>query len=204
VSESAQHALEHVQPDQPESPTTAEVDLVKRARQGDREAFGRLTADRIEPAFRTAMAILGHEADARDATQEVFVKAWRELGALRDLHRFDAWLGSIVVNTCRSALRRRHQSRAREISVEAMAEGLGLPQDRSGPDFADQSAELDLLERAFDRLVPDDRVLLVMHHMDHRPVALIASSLGIPEGTAKSRLHTARRRLGAAIEVERQ
>jgi RNA polymerase sigma-70 factor (ECF subfamily) len=63
---------------------------------------------------------------------------------------------------------------------------------------------MDLLERAFERLGPDDRVLLVLHHLEHRPVALIASCLGIPEGTAKSRLHTARRRLGAAIEVERQ
>ena len=61
---------------------------------------------------------------------------------------------------------------------------------------------LDQIERAFERLSVDDRALLVGHHLNHQSVATIAGSLGIPEGTAKSRLHTARRALERALEVE--
>ena len=66
----------------------SEAELVRGARAGDREAFDLLMTMRLDPAFRMAMAILGHEADARDATQESFVKAWRELRTLRDASRF--------------------------------------------------------------------------------------------------------------------
>jgi len=180
-----------------------DADLVVGARSGDREAFDRLLAGRLEPTFRTAMAILGHEADARDATQEVFVKAWREMRSLRDADRFDAWLGRIVVNTCRSALRRRYRAQGREIPVEALIGARDRFAFRNADGFEDRAADIDVLERAFERLTADDRALVVLHHLDHRPVSEIAVTLGIPEGTAKSRLFSARRALQRALEVER-
>jgi RNA polymerase sigma-70 factor (ECF subfamily) len=179
----------------------SEAELIRDARAGDREAFDLLMTIRLDRAFRTAMAILGHEADARDATQEVFVKTWRELRTLRDPARFDAWFGRIVVNTCRSSLRRRYRSQNREIPVTEMIDGWDVT---SGPaeGFEDRTALLDQIERAFEQLSVDDRALLVVHHLDHQSVASIAGSLGIPEGTAKSRLHTARRALERALEVQ--
>ncbi|HSE94607.1 MAG TPA: sigma-70 family RNA polymerase sigma factor, partial [Methylomirabilota bacterium] len=74
------------------------------------------------------------------------------------------------------------------------------PQTPGG--FEDRTAFLDQLERAFERLTGEDRALLVLHHFDHQSVSTIAGSLGIPEGTAKSRLHSARRALERALEVE--
>jgi RNA polymerase sigma-70 factor (ECF subfamily) len=180
-----------------------DVDLVIGARSGDREAFDRLMVGRLEPTFRTAMAILGHEADARDATQLAFVKAWRDLPALRDVERFDAWFGRILVNTCRSALRRRRRAHVREIPVTSV-EATDRPASRAPDRFEDRAAELDLLERAFERLAGDQRVLLVLHHLDQRPLVAIAAMLGIPEGTAKSRLYHARRALERALEDERR
>jgi RNA polymerase sigma-70 factor (ECF subfamily) len=196
--------MEQVQRERMGTRHSVEVDLIVGARSGDQEAFGRLMAGRMEPSFRTAMAILGHEADARDATQEAFVKAWRELRTLRDAERFDAWFGRILVNTCRTALRRRSRSQAREIRMAASNEDLDPPMTRSTDRVEDHIADIDLLERAFERLAAEERALLVLHHLDRRPISVIAATFGIPEGTAKSRLHAARRTLERAIEVERR
>ena len=90
-------------------------ELLLRARAGDREAFELIVLAKGEPLFRTALAILGNEADARDATQETFIRAWRGFAGLRDLERFDAWLGRILINSCRMALR--HRGRVHEVAV---------------------------------------------------------------------------------------
>lgn len=194
--------MERVLFEPPPDADAPEIDLVAAAREGDREAFERLAAARLEPALRTATAILGREADAQDATQEVLVRAWRDLRSLRDVHRFDAWFGRILVNTCRTALRRRYRSGVREIPVEAIVDPESHPALRGEGRVEDQTAEIDLIERAFERLSADERVLLVLHHLDRQSVTTIAASLGIPEGTAKSRLYSARRALERAIEVE--
>lgn len=163
---------------------------VERAGAGDRTAFDRLIDARLEPTFRTALAILGDEADARDACQEAFLAAWRELPRLREPERFDAWFGRIVVNACRDALRSRRRRRVREIDVdEAMS--ATLP-SRARP-FDERIVGLDALERAFERLSIPERTILALHHLEHRPLSEIAGILGVPEGTVKSRLHAARR-----------
>jgi RNA polymerase sigma-70 factor (ECF subfamily) len=178
------------------------VDLAKRARDGDRIAFERLVDRWIEPAFRPALAILGREADARDSTQDALLDAWRNIRQLRDPERFDAWLGRIHLNACRTAGRRRGRARVHEISVSY----LPGPDEPVGhrPGVADESAGLDELERAFERLALPQRTVLVLHHWQRRPVDEIAAVLGIPEGTVKWRLHEARATLARALEEERR
>jgi RNA polymerase sigma-70 factor (ECF subfamily) len=66
----------------------------------------------------------------------------------------------------------------------------------------DEMVDDDAIGRAFDRLRPQDRIILALHHVEERPVAEIARSLGIPIGTAKWRLHAARRALAKAMEAE--
>lgn len=175
--------------------------LVARARVGDRDAFEALVDTRLEPTFRTALAILGNEADARDATQDIFVRAWRSLPELRDVDRFPAWFGRIVVNTCRSAVRGRGRRRIREIQVASLPDGgENLTMPGAGHDA--QTADLDLLERALDRISSADRTLLALHHHEHLPLEEIAALLGVPAKTIKSRLFSARRSLERALEVE--
>jgi RNA polymerase sigma-70 factor (ECF subfamily) len=180
----------------------ARVDLVRRAREGDRIAFERLVDRWIEPAFRTALAILGSEADARDATQDALLDAWRNMRQLRDPERFDAWLGRIHHNACRTAGRRRGRATVHEISVSFIPEP-GEPAGRR-PGVADESAGLDELERAFERLALPLRTVLVLHHWQRRSVDEIAAVLGIPAGTVKWRLHEARAALARALEEERR
>jgi RNA polymerase sigma-70 factor (ECF subfamily) len=180
---------------------TSRGTLVERAQAGDRAAFEALLERWLEPAFRTALAILGSEADARDATQEAFLQAWRELRRLRDPERFDAWLGRILVNSCRGLRRGLRRRTVREISLDVVP-GRDEPASGFDADWDEQPASLDALEHAFDRLKIRERTILVLHHLEHRPIAEIATVLGIPTGTAKSRLSTARHALERALEAE--
>ena len=86
-------------------------ELVERAQAGDPDAFTLLIEARLDRMYRLALAILGHEADARDAMQETMTAMWRDLPTLRDPTRFDVWSDRILVNACRLALRRRARSR---------------------------------------------------------------------------------------------
>jgi RNA polymerase sigma-70 factor (ECF subfamily) len=176
---------------------STEMDLVELARRGDTGAFETLLRGRLDGLFRRAWAILGNEADARDATQEACLSAWRQLPRLRDAAAFDAWLARVLLNACRMQLRRR--SRVREVEI---APGLdpAMP-DGTGPSAVD---EADAISRAFERLDADARALLVLHHLQHAPLVDIAAAFGIPVGTAKSRLHRARAALEAALAGERR
>jgi RNA polymerase sigma factor (sigma-70 family) len=150
--------------------------------------------------YRTSLAILGNTADAADAVQETFVSAWRHRAELREPDKFDAWLGRINLNACRGQLRRRGRSAVREIRLLDSDDGHKLP--ATGRAFDDRAAEADAFDRAFARLSVDDRAVLVMHHLQERPVAEIAATLGAPAGTIKSRLHRARAALESALAKE--
>ena len=132
--------------------------------------------------------------------------AWRQLPRLRDPAAFDGWLNRIVANAALMA--RRHRVRLREVSVRPAYPGDETPTARTaagprGPEpQMDEFVDNDAIGRAFDRLRPQDRMILVLHHVEERPVAEIARSLGIPVGTAKWRLHAARRALEKAMEAE--
>ena len=164
--------------------------LLDRARRRDGDAFAQLVDPRLAGLLRTATAILGHEDDASDALQDALTRAWRGLSGLRDEDRFEAWLTRIVVNECRTALKRRTRTRIREIPVDD-GSGTGDPASpRAG--VAESVVGRLALEAAFERLSADERTILVLHHLDGRPLDEVAAILGIPVGTAKSRLHAAR------------
>ena len=105
--------------------------LIRRAQTGDVDAFTALVAGRVEAMQRTAMAILGHEGDARDAVADSLVAIWRELPRLRDPLAFDAWSMRILVHACRRRLRSRVRTRVRELTIAADA-GRSLPSS-AGP-----------------------------------------------------------------------
>jgi RNA polymerase sigma-70 factor (ECF subfamily) len=176
-------------------PTPTRIDLIHLASGGDRDAFERVIATSVDRSFRTARAILGSDADARDATQDAYISAWRDLPNLRNPERFDAWFRQILVNACRALLRRR--MRVREISLDGTF-------DRPLPEAAisDQVGDADALARAFDRLDADKRAVLVLHYLEHEPLAAIAAALGVPIGTLKWRMSEARAALSRALAAE--
>ena len=183
--------------------SAGEALLVARARRGDRQAFESIVDARLGSTFRTAMAILGNEADARDATQETFLKVWRDFGGLRDAGHFDQWFGRILVNTCRSAVRGRGRRWVREVSVTALPDGgAGFDPPAVVRDL--RSRDDDMVSRALDHLSVGERTVLVLHYYEELSLVDMALRLGIPAKTVKSRLFTARRALERAVEGERR
>ena len=170
--------------------------LVERARSGDVRAFEDLLDRSLDRAYRTALAILRTDWDARDACQEALVDAWRELPTLRDAERFDAWLDRIVVNRCRTLLRRR-RSRVREVVIDDASPAHQVASAERP--LGEATAEQEAVRQAFARLSADQASILALHHGEGRPVKEIAALLGIPAGTVMWRLHAARRALEKAL-----
>lgn len=166
--------------------------LVERARNGDRDAFAVLAADVIDRLFATARAILRDADRAQDATQEALVRCWRDLPSLKDPDRFDAWLRRLLMHAVSDEIRR---SRRFDAKVRLIRE------DRfTAPDTALE--ERDQLDRAFRRLSVDHRAILVLHHLQGLSLPEVAETLGIPLGTAKSRLHYAIDAVRAALDAD--
>jgi len=164
----------------------AEVQLAMR---GDHDAFAALVSRASNRLYALACLMLRDSDRAQDATQDAFVRAWRDLPNLRDADRFDAWLRRLVVNACYDEARRVH--RRAEVSLVLMPE-------RSIVDSASATAETDRVERAFRRLPLDQRTVLVLQHYLDLSHVEIAETLGIPLGTVKSRLRYG----GAALRAE--
>lgn len=168
--------------------------LVQRARDGDEDAFTELVDLHGDRCYAIAYRILRDVDRAKDAVQQAFLLAWRELPRLRDPERFDVWLYRLLVNASFEEARR-HKRWTTRVRV--------LPMDGpSAPDQMTSVAERDALERAFRRLSPEHRAVFVMHHHVGLPLAAIAEVVGVPLGTVKSRLHNSIRHLRAALESE--
>lgn len=177
--------------------------LIERAAAGDRDAFDRLIRSRLDRLYRMAFAITRSEPDARDATQDACVLAWRELPRLRDQAKFDAWLSQILVNAARGVVRRTGRIRVRELSAQPTQPDVPARPEPAVPAETDTLADSDAIQRAFARLDGATRSLLVLHYVEGTPLADIARATGSPVGTVKWRLSNARKALERALEAER-
>ena len=169
-------------------------ELGERAQHGARAAFADLARDQADRLYGLAQRILRDADRAEDATQQTLEIAWRDLPRLRDPDRFGPWLNRILVNACYSeaARARRWSANVRVLIVEPAAPN----DDELTVDDRDQ------LERGFRRLSPEHRALLALHHYLGLSLEEIAETLGIPSGTARSRLHYAHRAMRAALEAD--
>ena len=171
----------------------AKSDLVRQARDGDRDAYDVLITELVDHLYRIARLILRDYDSAEDAVQEALVRCWRDLPRLRNPDRFDAWLNRILLNaiTDEARHRRRFGASLTVLRTEpAQPDGLGALADR------------DELDRVFGRLSIDHRTVVVLHFYLGLTVDEAATTIGIPVGTAKSRLHYATEALRAALEAD--
>ena len=169
-------------------------ELIGRAKRGDKEAFEAIVLLLGDRLYAVAYRILRDAGRAEDAVQQTLFTAWRELPTLRDDGRLEAWLYRLLVNACYAEIRqvRRWGSGLRVVTVE-----VGTEDDAQlGVDRRDE------LERAFQRLSGEQRVVLVLHHYLGLSGAEIATALGLSPGTVRSRLHYARQLMRAAIEAD--
>lgn len=169
-------------------------DVVERAMRGDHDAFGMLVSLTSDRMYAIATRILRDTHLAEDALQSSLITAWRELPRLRDPDRFEAWVRRLLVHACYAEARRR-RAWAGNVRV--------LPVD--GPADRDDTVSVndrDALDRAFRRLTVEQRAVVVLHHHVGLPLVEIAETLGIPPGTARSRLHYATRLLRSSLESD--
>ncbi len=169
-------------------------ELVERAQRGDHDAFATLATTTINRLDAIARLILRDPELARDAVQDALVRAWRDLRGLRDPDRFEAWLHRLLVHACLDHARTRQRHR---FEVELRPIDDRLTQD----DEADLAMR-DELERGFRRLEPEQRAVIVLHYYVGLPLPEAAAALGMPVGTAKSRLSRALQALRAALDAE--
>ena len=168
-------------------------DLVEAAARGDHEAFEVLATSAGDRLYAVARLILRSTDLAEDAVQEALVRAWQQLPSLRDPDKFDAWLYRLVVNACADQGRQ----------LKRWSQQLRpLPLAASTNDETGSVADREQLERGFGRLKPEQRAVVVLHYYSGFSTAEIARMLGIPEGTARSRLHYATEAMRAALQAD--
>jgi RNA polymerase sigma-70 factor, ECF subfamily len=168
---------------------------VRRAQEGDHEAFAAIVRDALPRLYGTARLIVRDPSLAEESVQEALLEAWRDLRGLRDVDRLDAWLHRILVRTCFRSARRYRQRAVREIPLDP---GFDAVSTDAAPPVADR----DSLERAFHRLTRDERTVLALVYFADMTLADASVSMGIPLGTTKSRLHHALKALRAALAAD--
>jgi len=171
--------------------------LFERASQGDHDAFGMLVGEHLARLDTAARLILRDPELARDAVQEASLRAWRNLRGLRDPDRLGAWLYRLTVNACLDIARKR---RGRLFEVE-----LTPLHDAPVPDPTSRVADTLYVERMLAAVEPAQRAVVVLHYYLDLTLPETAAALGIPVGTAKSRLNRAldAMRVRVASENER-
>jgi RNA polymerase sigma-70 factor (ECF subfamily) len=170
-------------------------EFVVRAQGGDRDAFSELVAVTVGRLTAVARMILRDEYAAQDAVQEAYVRAWRSLPGLRDPDAFDGWIRQVLVRQCYEAGRRRKRAGTSEIRLTPDAEPV-----IHGAEWA--VGVHDQLERGLARIPTEQRVAIVLVYYLDLPLADAAQAMGVPVGTAKSRVSRAIQALRAAIDAD--
>ncbi len=176
--------------------------LVARASRGDVEAFRQLVLEHSGLVYRVAHRMLGRE-DAQDASQEVWIRVWRNIKSFRGECAFSTWLHRITMNTCLSVRQREARREEREYSGDEMPY---LPEP-SGGDADPEAASLGLerreeLKMALRKVREEHRAALVLRHMEGLSYAEIAEVLEVPDGTAKGWVSRGRAAMLIALTQE--
>jgi RNA polymerase sigma-70 factor (ECF subfamily) len=160
-------------------------ELVRRAIEGDHEAFNQLVDASVDRQYAVANLILRDPDRAQDAVQEALLSAWKDIRALRDPDAWDAWLHRITVWACYRVARKDRRRNQIELRVVPDSEPA------ASFDSAAALADRDLVERVLHDLPVDHRSVVVLRFYLDLPLDEVADILDIPVGTVKSRLHRA-------------
>ena len=186
-----------------------EKELVRLAKQGDKEAFVSLIQPYHERVYATAIRLLGNSSDAADITQEAILRTFWKIQTFHGRAHFATWLYRTALNLC---YRRLSDTQAkiqrRAVSLDQSLEGTdGEPRDvllsdaKLLPrDEASREEEIGLVRQALSSLDPSDFQILILREFEELSYDLIARRLNIPEGTVMSRLHRARAALGQRLK----
>ncbi len=166
---------------------------------GDSDRFGELVRAYEKGIYNLCLRMLRNEQDAMDASQEAFFKAYRALSSFRGDSKFSVWLYRLTTNVCRDMLRRRPAAASVPLEDEDGTE-LPLPDDRFDPERTLERKELRLaVRRALDALPEEFRTVLLLREISGLSYEEISGVTGLEDGTVKSRIFRARKRLAAIL-----
>jgi RNA polymerase sigma-70 factor (ECF subfamily) len=181
--------------------TFTDHNLAQRAATGDVEAFAQLVREHSELVYRVAMRILGYN-DAQDASQEVWIRVWRNIKQFRGDSAFSTWLYKITVNTCLSTRRKEQAREAWELNSELTYLLVPLSYEDDPEDAAVAGERREELLRALERVRAEHRAALILRHMEGLSYAEVAQILDVPNGTAKGWVSRGRAALLVALSEE--
>lgn len=168
-----------------------DIELVRRARHGDLEAFHGLVDRYASYLYGLAVSLCGHQADAEDVVQETLAGAYRGLGGFAERSSVKTWLTRILVRQAAGHFRRRAWR-----STVIRLDSAPAPQVAGASEAADVRMDV---QRAILDLSPEHREVIVLREMQGLTYDEIARELGVPRGTVESRLHRARRELARML-----
>ncbi len=175
-----------------------EVEWIKGAQGGDREAFGLLVQQHQRRVFSLVFNLVRRPNEVEDLAQEVFIKAYRAIRSYNFKASFAAWISRIAVNHCYDFLRRERSSKVSyywqisEDAQRAIEAHAGIKEQES---LEEQTAARELAGRLLERAPAEDRVILTLREIEGRPIEEIAGILNLNPSTVKVRLHRARKRM---------
>jgi RNA polymerase sigma-70 factor (ECF subfamily) len=181
---------------------TSDEQIVERALTGDAEAFGEIVRRWERRIFALAYGMLGREQDARDATQETFLAAFRNLRGFRGEAKVSSWLHRIAVNQCITRQRRAkvRNEAALDEEEEKHALRFAAPREISPAGLVEERERTAAVRRAINGLPVELRQVIVMKEFEELTFREIADALNLPLSTVKSRLYTALKQLHMRLE----
>jgi RNA polymerase sigma-70 factor (ECF subfamily) len=180
-----------------------DIELVRLAKQGSKADFGKLVNQYYEMVYAVVFGVVHNREAARDVAQEVFMKAWRDIGKFAEQSKFKTWLYRVAVNAGIDHIRQRRPADSldsTDTSGEEDRPALVIPDKKPGPRELGTQAELrQLLDRAIEQLSPEHRAVIVMREWQELSYEEIADILGVQIGTVMSRLFYARKKLAEIL-----
>ena len=175
-----------------------EEKILERARKGNKDAFSALVERKERTVFWIAHGILGNREDARDATQKVFIKVWKNIGKYDPRYPFNTWLKRITVNQCIDSLR---QMKGREgISIHELSslekKSMGIPSLSTAQERELLREEVEMIFKDLSaRLSPKQRIAFVLKELEEHSISEIAEIMKTSESTVRNHLFQARKSL---------
>jgi RNA polymerase sigma-70 factor (ECF subfamily) len=174
--------------------------IVERALTGDAEAFGEIVRRWERRIFALAYGMLGREEDARDATQETFLAAFRNLRGFRGEAKVSSWLHRIAVNQCITRQRRAKVRSESALDDEQTETRFAAPVSYSPARVVEGRQETLAVRRAINSLPVELRQVVIMKEFEELTFREIADALDLPLSTVKSRLYTALKQLEMRLQ----
>ena len=179
-----------------------DFELVRQAKAGDKSAFGKLVTCYYEMVYVVVFGVVSNAEVARDLTQDVFLKIYRDLARFEGKSKFKTWLYRIAVNAAIDQIRRKRPSVSLEgYEKDGESVPIQIPDCHPGPsEQASRSEWKQRIEAAINKLSPEHRAVLVLREWQGLSYDEIAETLNVQIGTVMSRLYYARKKLTEVLK----